>query len=174
MQALRDLLSIFTRDVPPAYRSIPRYLKLFLFGQSYRLLLNYRIGRALTGSRNVLRFLIPFLRRAQYRKWSCDISFNAQIGDGVRFAHPIGVVIGNHARIGDNVRIFQNVTIGSHGRSGSAKAYPQIGAGAVLYAGAKIVGNVEIGDGAVVAANAVVIEDVPPGARVGGVPARLL
>ncbi|RYZ74590.1 MAG: serine acetyltransferase [Proteobacteria bacterium] len=164
-------ISILLQDVPKPYRTPVRFLKLFLFGQSYRLLLNYRLGCYF--SSGPLRSLVPFLKRAQYRKWACDISYNAVIGDRVRFAHPVGVVIGDRVRLGNNSKIFQGVTLGSHGRQGG-KDYPSVGDGVTIYAGAVLIGGIVVGDNAVVGANAVVTADVAAGSRVAGVPARVI
>ena len=89
------------------------------------------------------------------------------------FPHPIGVVIGDGVKIEDKVVIFQNVTIGSHGKTDREKTYPSIGKGVKIYAGARIIGGLTIGEGAVIAANAVVNKDVRPGDVVGGIPAKI-
>jgi serine O-acetyltransferase len=85
--------------------------------------------------------------------------------------HPVGIVIHGRAKLGDNVVIYQNVTIASHPRVNEAAT---IHDGAVLSAGCVIVGPVTIGEGAVIAANAVVTSDVPPFTTVGGIPATRL
>lgn len=164
-------VSVFLRDVPAPYRSLRKYLKLYLFAQNYRLVLNYRIGRELVSTGSQLRFFVPVLKRAQFRKWACDISYNAEIGSGLRLAHPIGIVIGERVRIGQDVTIFQNVTLGSHGRAGG-KDYPIIEDNVTIYAGAKIIGGITIGKGAIIGANAVVTRNVRENSSVVGVPAR--
>jgi len=169
-----DWRSVFLEDVPPSYRSPVRYLKLFLFGQGYRLALNYRIGRTLLESPSIFRFMVPFLKRAQYRKWSCDVSFHASLGRRITFPHPTGIVIGKGAVVGDDPTIFQNTTIGSHGRRGDQKQYALIGDRVILYAGSKVLGGVRIGDDVVVGANAVVTRDLPSGVRAAGIPAKVL
>ncbi len=100
-------------------------------------------------------------------KFACDI--NPALPPSTSVGHPVGIVIANSAEIGDNVSISQNVTIGS--KDGG---YPKICSGATLYSGSVVVGDVRVGKNAVVGANAVVIDDVPDGATVGGVPASIL
>lgn len=99
--------------------------------------------------------------------FACDI--NPALPPSTSVGHPVGIVIANAAEIGDNVTINQNVTIGS--KNGG---YPKICSGATLYSGSVIIGDVRIGKNAVVGANAVVIDDVPDEATVGGVPATEL
>jgi serine O-acetyltransferase len=100
-----------------------------------------------------------------------DIAIEAQIGGGFYLPHPHGIVIGA-CRIGRGVTILQNVTLGSK-RLGE-RAAPVVGDGAVISAGAVILGGVTIGEGAVIGANAVVLSDIPPGATAVGNPARIL
>lgn len=119
---------------------------------------------------------IPVVPKLLY--WTTFLLYNssippsAEIGAGTRFGYGgMGVVVHARARIGKNVIIAQQVTIG--GRSGHTEV-PVIEDDVYLGAGAKILGPIRVGRGAVVGANAVVIHDVPPGATVGGVPARIL
>lgn len=105
-----------------------------------------------------------------------DISPGAEIGERFAISHGQGIVIGD-AVIGDDCRILQGVTIGRAGfddHTDEPSAYPRIGDRVTIYAGAVLVGGVTIGHDAVIAANAVVVEDVPPGVVVGGVPARVI
>ena len=94
------------------------------------------------------------------------------IGIGLRLPHPKGIVIGHSVRIGDNCLIYQQVTIGS-ARSDDPRQ-PQIGDRCTLYAGAKVLGAIVVGDAAVIGANAVLLQDAPPNSVLVGIPAKAL
>ena len=116
--------------------------------------------------------LIPnFLYRLIRVIFSCELPYNTTIGRNTLFIHNgLGCVVHPKAVIGNDCRIYQNVTIG--GRNGSGA--PIIGNNVTIYAGACVLGGIHIGDNAQIGANAVVISDVAEGAIVGGVPAKLL
>lgn len=122
-----------------------------------------------------LPFLPTLIRYLIYRLSGCVISPNVKIKPGVvKFAHPVGVVIGDGVCIGSNVVIFQGVTIGAKGSSNRRiKEYPKIEDDVIIYAGAKIIGGVTIGKGSIIGANAVVISDVPSYSLAVGVPAEI-
>jgi serine O-acetyltransferase len=103
--------------------------------------------------------------------FASDIAIAAEIGGGLYLPHPHGVVIGA-CRIGKNVTIMQNVTLGAR-RPGLSEG-PAIADGVLVSAGAVILGGVAIGEGAVIGANAVVLIDIPAGATAVGNPARIL
>lgn len=100
-----------------------------------------------------------------------DIPLNSKIGGGLLIPHPNGIVIHPDAEIGVNCLIHQQVTIGV--KRGSSKA-PQIGGHVDIGAGAKIIGNIKIGNHALIGANAVVTKDVPDYAIVAGIPAKII
>lgn len=103
--------------------------------------------------------------------FSCEIPSTVMLGKGVVFAHyGLGVVIHGRTCIGDNVKIYQNVTIGSRNNVGP----PKIGNNVLIGCGACILGNVVIGNNVKIAANAVVLNDVPDNCVVAGVPARIV
>lgn len=105
--------------------------------------------------------------------FAVDIHPAAIVGGGVFIDHGTGVVIGETAVIGDNVSILQGVTLGGTGKE-TGDRHPKIGRGVLLSAGAKVLGNIRIGEGAKVGAGSVVLDDVPPHKTVVGVPARVV
>lgn len=114
------------------------------------------------------RYVAGWLNFRLAKRWSCHIDPRATIGR-VMFMHPSGIVIGEDVVVEDDVTIFQGVTLGA-ARGG----VPVVRRGATIYAGATVLGPVEIGHHAVVGAGAVVLRDVPPFATAVGVPARLM
>jgi serine O-acetyltransferase len=108
----------------------------------------------------------------RHRFWSAvsgaDIPLNARIGGGLLIPHPNGIVIHPGAQIGPNCLIFQQVTIGA------ANGIPTIGGHVDIGAGAKVLGAITVGDHARIGANAVVLTDVPAGATMVGIPARVV
>jgi serine O-acetyltransferase len=116
---------------------------------------------------------IPLMKgliyRFVYRFHGLEISPGADVGGGLYIAHPIGTVI-SAKQIGRNCTIIASVTIGMR----NEWEFPVIGDNVFIGAGARVLGGIHVGDGAVIGANAVVIDDVPAGATVVGVPARII
>ncbi len=102
-----------------------------------------------------------------------EIHPGARIGGGLFIDHGMGVVIGETAELGDNVTIYQGVTLGGTGKE-KGKRHPTIGDNVVIGAGAKVLGPIEIGSGARIGAGSVVLNSVPPGATVVGIPGRVV
>lgn len=102
-----------------------------------------------------------------------EIHPGAKIGKGLLIDHGSGVVIGETAEIGDNCLIYQGVTLGGTGKD-HGKRHPTLGDNVMVGSGAKILGPFKVGDGAKIAANAVVLEEVPPDCTAVGVPARIV
>ena len=130
----------------------------------------YRVGHAL------YRANLRFFARAvsQGGRWLTGIEIHpgAGIGRGLFIDHGMGVVIGETSVIGDNVTLFQGVTLGGTGKE-KGKRHPTLGNNVVVGAGAKVLGNIRIGDNVSIGANAVVLRDVPPNSTVVGVPGRI-
>ncbi len=121
--------------------------------------------------RNLPRLGVILSRRLQ-RKYGVFLSYQAHFDESLILRHPTSIVIGDGVRIGNNVRIFQGVTLG---RADTFKeSYPVIGDNSIIYSGAVILGGVNIGHNCIVGANSVVINDVPDNHVVAGVPARII
>jgi len=151
-----------------------KWILKYFTSPSYRLILNYRIGRYLSLSPNGLtKIIIKWYKYRQITKRNCYISYSSEIGKNVAFPHPIGIVIGDGVRIGDNTKIWQNVTLGSHGKRGEQAGYPSIGSGVRIYEGSTVIGSVIIGDNAIIGAKSLVNKNVPAGAIAFGIPAKI-
>ncbi len=109
------------------------------------------------------------IRNKLHKKYNIIIGDECKIGINLLFPHPQNIIIGFNVEIGSNCTIYQDVTIGQNrGR------YPKIGNNVIIYPGAKIIGNITIGDNSVIGANAVVTKDVPSGSIVAGIPAKII
>lgn len=117
--------------------------------------------------------LALFLQSRIAETFGVDIHPAAQIGKGVMFDHATGIVIGETAVVEDNVSILQSVTLGGTGNE-SGDRHPKIRQGVMVGAGAKILGNIEIGEGSKVGAGSVVLDSVPAHVTVVGVPAKVV
>ncbi len=102
-----------------------------------------------------------------------EIHPGATIGHGLFIDHGMGVVIGETTEIGDNVTIYQGVTLGGTGKD-VGKRHPTIGNNVMIGSGAKVLGPFKVGDNSKIAANAVVLNEVPPNSTCVGVPARIV
>jgi serine O-acetyltransferase len=133
-------------------------------------IINHRIAHFLH------RLGIPFLPRlvSQWSRFFTGIEIHpgATLGRGLFIDHGMGVVIGETAVVGDNVTIYQGVTLGGTGKE-RGKRHPTIGRDTVIGAGAKVLGNIRVGDKVFIGANAVVVRDVPSASTVVGVPGRV-
>lgn len=145
----------------------------FLFVGGYQAIVLYRIANKL--HRNNFKLLSVIITRLSVIFNNIEISPEAELSDTVVISHGIGTVIGSGCKIGENVLIRQNVTLGQKGvgtPSTNSKIHPIIQDDVVIGAGACVLGNVVIGKGAIIGANAVITKDVPPNTIWGGVPAR--
>jgi len=120
---------------------------------------------------------VPFIPRwiSQCSKFFTGIEIHpgAKIGKGFFIDHGMGVVIGETSEIGDNVTMYQGVTLGGTGKE-KGKRHPTIGNNVVISAGAKVLGSIEIGNDVIIGAGAVVIKSVPDKCTVVGVPGRIV
>lgn len=127
-------------------------------------------------SHRLFKMKIPifprFLSQLARHFTGIEIHPGAQIGSGFFIDHGMGVVIGETSVIGDNVLLYQGVTLGGTGKE-KGKRHPTIGSNVVIGGGAKVLGDIIIGDNSYIGANAVVVKDVPPNSTVVGVPGRI-
>src|SRR3990167_1079516 len=130
----------------------------------------HRVSHALYQSK--LYFLSRVLSQFARSLTGVEIHPGAVIGKGLFIDHGMGVVIGETAILGENVTLFQGVTLGGTGKE-TGKRHPTLGTNVVVGTGAKVLGNITIGDNSYIGANAVVIKDVPTNATVVGVPGRI-
>ena len=158
-----DLLATLERD--PACKS---YLEPLLFFKGYQAVQAYRIAHVLW--KNERYFLAEMLQSLISQKFAVDIHPAAKIGRGILLDHATGLVVGETARIGNNVSILHGVTLGGTGNE-TGDRHPKVSDGVMIGAHAQLLGNIHIGKGAKVGAGAVVLEDVPPHVTVAGVPA---
>lgn len=120
---------------------------------------------------------IPFLPRliSAFKRFLTGIEIHpgAKIGKGVLICHGLGVVIGETAIVGDGTIIYQNVTLGGTGKE-TGKRHPTLGKNVVVEPGAKILGNIKIGDNVRICASSVVLQDVPDNSLLAGIPGRVI
>lgn len=156
------------KDRDPAARSS---LEILLTNQGVHAILLYRVAHLLDGRKQ--RFIAKLISQFARFLTGIEIHPSARIGRGLLIDHGAGVVIGETAEIGDDCTIFHGVTLGGTGK-GKGKRHPTLRDGVFVGAGAKILGNIEIGANAKIGANAVVLTDVPENATAVGVPARVV
>jgi serine O-acetyltransferase len=161
-----DLKAVFERD--PACKG---YVQPFLFFKGFLALQNHRVAHWLwTHSRQTLAL---HLQSQASEVFTVDIHPAARVGSGVFLDHGTGIVIGETAVVGDDVSMLHGVTLGGTGADRGDR-HPKIGRGVLLGAGAKVLGNIEVGEYAKVASGSVVLKPVPPHCTAAGVPARLI
>ena len=162
----KDIRAVFERD--PAATNL---LEVILTYSGFHAILIHRISHWLWKKK------IPFLPRAlsQVARFFTGIEIHpgAKIGSGFFIDHGMGVVIGETSEIGEDVTLFQGVTLGGTGKE-KGKRHPTIGNNVVIGAGAKILGAIEIGEYVKIGANAVVLNSVPPYSTVIGVPGKVV
>ena len=165
--ALRaDIAAVVERD--PATE---RFIEPFLYFKGFHALQIHRLAHWLW--RGGERDFALYLQSRSSDVFQTDIHPAAKFGKGVFLDHATGLVVGETAVLEDDVSLLQDVTLGGTGKQAGDR-HPKVRRGAVIGAGAKILGNIEIGRNARVAAGAVVVTSVPADATVAGVPARVL
>lgn len=163
----------FYGDIRAAQKKDPAaksFLEIIFLYQGLHALVSHRVAHFFY---NLHLFFVARLL-SQISRWLTGIEIHpgAKIGKRFFIDHGMGVVIGETAVIGDDVLLYQGVTLGGTGLE-KGKRHPTIGNNVVIGTGAKVLGNITIGDNSYVGANAVVIKDVPPNSTVVGVPGRV-
>ena len=161
-----DLVAIFERD--PACH---RLLQPILYFKGYQAIQAYRIGHYLWTQGH--KDLAYFFQMRVSEIFGVDIHPAAKIGRGIMIDHAHSIVIGETAVVGDNVSMLHSVTLGGTGKEEEDR-HPKIGNGVLIGAGAKVLGNITVGDCSRIAAGSVVLQDVPACKTVAGIPAKIV
>jgi len=151
----------------PAAKS---FLEVLLLYQGLHAVISHRIAHFFYKIR--LFFIARLISQISRHMTGIEIHPGAKIGKRFFIDHGMGVVIGETSIIGDDVLLYQGVTLGGTGLE-KGKRHPTIGNNVVIGTGAKVLGNITVGDNSYIGANAVVIKDVPPNSTVVGVPGRI-
>lgn len=155
------------KERDPAIKSS---LEVFLY-PSFKAIMRYRVAHKLYKSKHY--FLARWYSQRTARKTGIEIHPGAIIGKGLFIDHGHGVVIGETTIIGDNVTLYQGVTLGGTGKE-TGKRHPTIGDNVMVSAGAKILGSFTVGENSKIGAGSVVLSEVPPNSTVVGVPGRVV
>ncbi len=161
-----DLAATLERD-PACHRAI----EPLLYFKGYQAIQTHRFAHALFKAGR--RDFALYLQSRASQVFQVDINPAVPMGKGIMLDHGTGLVIGETAVVGDNVSMLQNVTLGGTGKSDQDR-HPKIGNGVLVGAGAKVLGNIRVGDCSRIGAGSVVLKEVPPRTTVAGVPAKVI
>ncbi|MDQ0393930.1 serine O-acetyltransferase [Labrys monachus] len=174
LEADPSIASAFRADIAAVIDRDPaatRYIEPILYFKGFHAVQTHRLAHWLW--RAGRRDFALYLQSRSSAVFQCDINPNVPIGRGIFLDHATGLVVGETAVIDDDVSILQDVTLGGTGKE-TGDRHPKIRRGVMIGAGAKILGNIEIGQCARVAAGSVVLKPVPRNTTVAGVPARVV
>lgn len=163
----KDIEYIMEKD--PAARS---KLEVFLLYPSIHARIAHMISHFLYNKK--LFFLARLISQLARTLTGIEIHPGAILGNEILIDHGMGVIIGETAVVGDRITIYHGTTLGGTGNEKGVKRHPTVGNNVIIGSGAKVLGNINIGSNSKIGANAVVLEDVPEGATVVGVPARVV
>ncbi len=166
IQDVKDEIEIIQERDP----AIKTPLEVFLY-PSFRAITRYRVAHWLYQRK--LYFLARWHSQKTVRLTGIEIHPGAQIGKGLFIDHGNGVIIGETTIIGNNVTLYQGVTLGGTGKE-KGKRHPTIGDNVMISAGAKILGSFTVGENSKIGAGSVVLSEVPPNSTVVGVPGRVV
>ncbi|MBD5529914.1 MAG: serine O-acetyltransferase [Lachnospiraceae bacterium] len=166
IQNIREEIQIIKERDPAIHSS----MEVFLY-PSFKVMMHYRIAHKLYLKKHF--FFARYVSQRGVRKTGIEIHPGARIGKGLFIDHGNGVIIGETAIIGDNVTIYQGVTLGGTGKE-HGKRHPTVEDNVMISAGAKVLGSFTIGANSKIGAGSVVLSEVPPGSTVVGVPGRVV
>ena len=138
---------------------------------SFKVMLSYRVAHKLYMKKHY--FMARWVSQRAVRKTGIEIHPGATIGKGLFIDHGSGVIIGETAILGDNITLYQGVTLGGTGKE-KGKRHPTLKDNVMVSAGAKVIGSFTIGENSKIGAGSVVLEEVPPNCTVVGVPGRIV
>lgn len=165
-RTIEDIRAVKERD--PAARSS---LEIFFLYPGVKAIRMHRWAHFFY--KHGFKFIARWISQDCVRKTGIEIHPGATIGRRLVIDHGVGIVIGETTEIGDDVLIYQGVTLGGTGKD-TGKRHPTIGNNVMISAGAKVLGPFKVGDNSRIAAGAVVLEEVPPDCTVVGIPARVV
>ena len=163
---VKDEIQII-KERDPAIHS---WMEVFLY-PSFKVMMHYRLAHRLYEKKHY--FLARYVSQRGVRKTGIEIHPGAKIGKGLFIDHGNGVIIGETAIIGDNVTLYQGVTLGGTGKE-HGKRHPTVEDNVMISAGAKVLGSFTIGANSKIGAGSVVLAPVPPYSTVVGVPGRVV
>lgn len=166
IQFVKEQIAVI-KERDPAIKSS---MEVFLY-PSFKVMLRYKLAHSLYNKKHY--FMARWISQKAARKTGIEIHPGATIGKGFFIDHGIGVIIGETTIIGDNVTLYQGVTLGGTGKE-QGKRHPTIGDNVMISAGAKILGSFMVGDNSKIGAGSVVLSEVPPNSTVVGVPGRVV
>lgn len=166
VKRFKNEIAIVKERDPAIHSSI----EVFLY-PSFKVMMSYRLAHRLYKKKHY--FLARWISQRAARKTGIEIHPGATIGEGFFIDHGNGVVIGETTEIGDNVTLYQGVTLGGTGKE-SGKRHPTICDNVMISAGAKVLGSFTIGENSKIGAGSVVLEEVPPNSTVVGVPGHVI
>ena len=166
IQSIKEEIRIIRARDPAIHSS----MEVFLY-PSFKVMMHYRIAHRLYEKGHF--FWARWISQRAVRKTGIEIHPGARIGKGLFIDHGNGVIIGETTVIGDNVTLYQGVTLGGTGKE-HGKRHPTVGDNVMISAGAKVLGSFTIGDNSKIGAGSVVLSEVPSGSTVVGVPGRVV
>ena len=166
IQYIKEEIEVI-RERDPAIHSSA---EVFLY-PSFKAIIRYRLAHKLYLKKHY--FLARWISQRTVRKTGIEIHPGATIGKGLFIDHGNGVIIGETAIIGDNVTLYQGVTLGGTGKE-KGKRHPTIKDNVMISAGAKVIGSFTVGENAKIGAGSVVVDEVPPNSTVVGIPGRVV